>query len=153
MHGRSVYREQRRYRCDGSSERNCRLLGPPGALRHHKAYATAIVPVLKPAPRTRPCHSPFPPTLRPLLRPPLLAAVYRSTPQPPPHLIIGIYGKNLATGLPPPYRPPYRTFSIPSNRSETGNKGGRFCGRILGVRVIIFKGLVGINAAKRLGTR
>lgn len=49
-------------RCTGATGRasergNCRLLGPPGALRHHKAYATAIVPVLKPTPRTRPCDS------------------------------------------------------------------------------------------------
>ena len=48
---RCVARE--RYRCDGSKQRgNCRLLGPPGALRHHKAYATGIVPVLKPASNT-----------------------------------------------------------------------------------------------------
>lgn len=48
-------------RCTGatSAQRgNCRLAGPPGALRHHKAYGTGVVPVLNPASNTEP-FSPF----------------------------------------------------------------------------------------------
>lgn len=42
-------------RCTGatSAQRgNCGLAGPPGALRHHKAYGTGVVPVLNPASNT-----------------------------------------------------------------------------------------------------
>lgn len=63
-----------RYRCDGSGpgrRGNCRLPGPPGALRHHKAYATGIVLVLKPASNT---------TLRLAARPPSAAALFRRVP-------------------------------------------------------------------------
>lgn len=38
------------YRCDVCAPRgNCRLASPPGALRHHKAYGTGVVPVLNPS--------------------------------------------------------------------------------------------------------
>lgn len=38
------------YRCDVCAQwGNCKLAGPPGALRHHKAYGTGVVPVLNPS--------------------------------------------------------------------------------------------------------
>lgn len=42
-------------RCTGATSArrgNCGLAGPPGALRHHKAYGTGVVPVLNPASNT-----------------------------------------------------------------------------------------------------
>jgi len=47
-------------RCTGATSvqrGNCGLAGPPGALRHHKAYGTGVVPVLNPASNTQPFSS------------------------------------------------------------------------------------------------